>query len=197
MSALMEWLRAQKDKRGVLAQLRYGIVPAKAQRTWPLLARFGGIEGHKGEVVRTVAALYASHSDEARAGGMGALCLHLCSKEEKPGQDEKPGPIAMRLQYLLAAETPEVCQRAVRLVLRAKTQGIAVNYAGLHKDLLEWQWPEQRERIQARWAQEFWAPATSRQATSAPSTPSADSAGGDNDDAMPPDVLGDDDGGLA
>lgn len=196
MSALMEWLRAQKDKRGVLAQLRCGLVPAKAQRAWPLLARFGGIEGHTGEVVRTVAALYASHPEEARTGGMGTLCLRLCSDEEKPWNDEKPGSIAMRLQYLLAAETPEVCRRVARLVLRAKTQGIAVNYAGLHKDLLEWQWPEQRERILARWAQEFWAPATSRQ-TSAPPTPSANSAGCDDDDAMPPDMSGDDEGGLA
>ena len=65
MTALVQWLRTQKERRGVLAQLRCAIVPGKQQRAWPLLARFDGIEGHKGEVVRTIAALYAAHSDES------------------------------------------------------------------------------------------------------------------------------------
>lgn len=177
MSALIEWLRAQKEKRGVLAQLRCALVPGKAQRAWPLLARFGGIEGHKGEVVRTVAALYASHPVEAGTGGMGTLCLRLCSKDETPWNDDKPGPIAMRLQYLLAAETQEVCPRVARMVLRAKSQGVGVHYVGLLKDLAEWQWPDKRERIQARWAQEFWAPAASQQTDGTPPALSGEDEG--------------------
>lgn len=158
MTALVQWLRTQKERRGVLAQLRCGIVPGKQQRAWPLLARFDGIEGHKGDVVRTIAALYAAHPDESDSGSMGSVCRRLCSNDEKP-DDEKPGPIGMRFQHLLAAETAEVCPRVVRLILRAKAQGIPVNYTQLQEDLLQWAVPQKRRYVKERWAQQFWAPA--------------------------------------
>lgn len=158
MTALVQWLRTQKERRGVLAQLRCGIVSGKQQRAWPLLARFDGIEGHKGEVVRTIAALYAAHPDESASGSMGSVCRRLRSGDERP-DDEKPGPMSMRFQHLLAAETAEVCSRVVRLILRAKAQGVPVNYTQLQEDLLQWQAPQKRRYVQERWAQQFWAPA--------------------------------------
>ena len=158
MTALVQWLRTQKERRGVMAQLRCGIVSGKQQRAWPLLARFDGIEGHKGEVIRTIAALYAAHPDESTSGSMGSVCRKLCSADER-SDDEKPGPIGMRFQHLLAAETAEVCPRVVRLILRAKVQGIPVNYMQLQEDLLQWELPQKRRYVQERWAQQFWAPA--------------------------------------
>ena len=158
MTALVQWLRTQKERRGVLAQLRCGIVPGKQQRAWPLLAPFDGIEGHKGEVVRTIAALYAAHPEESASGSMGSVCRKLCSDDERR-DDEKLGPISVRFQHLLAAETAEVCPRVVRLILRAKAQGISVNYMQLQEDLLQWGVPQKRRRVQERWAQQFWAPA--------------------------------------
>lgn len=133
MTALVQWLRTQRTRRGVLAQLRCGIVPGKQQRAWPLLARFDGIEGHKGEVVRTIAALFAAHPEESVSGSMGGVCRKLRSDDERR-DNEKPGPIGMRFQHLLAAETAEVCPRVVRLILRAKAQGIPVNYEQLEQE---------------------------------------------------------------
>lgn len=165
MSTLMDWLRRQKEQRGVLAQLRCGLVAGKEHRAWPLLARFDGIEGYKGQVVRTIAGLYASHPDETgNPGNMGTLCLRLCGDDETPWQDEKPRPMAMRLQYLLAAEPEEICQRAARLVLRCKASGIPVNYEQLYTDLLLWEKPFSRERVRQSWAQHFWAPAMEKAA---------------------------------
>ena len=158
MTALVQWLRTQKERRGVLAQLRCGIVPGKQHRAWPLLARFDGIEGHGGEVVRTIAALYAAHPEESVSGSMGRVCRRLCSDDERR-DDEKPGPIGVRFQHLLAAETAEVCPRVVRLILRAKVEGIPINYEQLQDDLLQWESPQQRRRVQERWAKQFWAPA--------------------------------------
>lgn len=159
MNDLMEWLRSQKDNRGVMAQLRCGLTPGKEHRAWPVLARFGGIEGHRGAAVRAVAGLYASHPDECAVGNMGTVCLRLCSDAETPWVDPSPGPMAMRLQYLLASESDEVCMRAARLVLRCKNKGISVNYCQLFTDLLQWEKHHQRQRVREAWAQEFWAPA--------------------------------------
>jgi len=163
MTALVQWLRTQKELRGILAQLRCGIVSGKQQRAWPLLARFDGIEGHKGEVIRTIAALYAAHPDESTVNTMGVLCRLLRGDQEIRDDAQKEsqhfGPIGMRFQHLLAAETAEVCPRVVRLILRAKVQGIPVNYMQLQEDLLQWEMPQKRRYVQERWAQQFWAPA--------------------------------------
>lgn len=189
MTALVQWLRTQKERRGVLAQLRCGIVPGKQQRAWPLLARFDGIEGHKGEVVRTIAALYAAHPDESASGSMGSVCQKLCSDDERRldderRDDEKLGPMSRRFQHLLAAETAEVCPRVVRLILRAKVQGIPVNYMQLQKDLLQWAVPQKRQRVQEQWALHFWAPAV-QSAESADATGQQAKTALDTPEAMP------------
>lgn len=158
MSALLSWLRSQKENRGVMAQLRCALAPTREQRAWPLLARFGGIGlEHKHQVVRTIAGLYASHPLEGNTA-MGTLCLRLCSDSENPWKDEAPGAVAKRVQHLLAAESHELCDRVVRLILRAKTQGIAVDYEQLERDLLDWDSPSRRDRVRVEWAKQFWAP---------------------------------------
>ena len=183
MTALVQWLRTQKERRGVLAQLRCGIVSGKQHRAWPLLARFDGIEGHKGAVVRTIAALYAAHPEESASGSMGSVCRRLCSDDERR-DDEKPGPIGVRFQHLLAAETAEVCPRVVRLILRAKVAGVPVNYAQLQEDLLQWEFPQQRRLVQERWAKQFWAPAAQSAETDTASI-GAESTPQDNPENMP------------
>ena len=183
MTALVQWLRTQKERRGVLAQLRCGIVSGKQHRAWSLLARFDGIEGHRGEVVRTIAALYAAHPEESVSGSMGSVCRRLCSDDERR-DDEKPGPMSVRFQHLLAAETAEVCPRVVRLILRAKVGGVPVNYAQLQEDLLQWEFPQQRRRVQERWAKQFWAPAAQSVETDAASSV-AESTPQDNPENMP------------
>lgn len=157
MSALLSWLQSKKEQRGIMATLRCALVPAREQRAWSLLARFGGIGlEHKNYVVRTVAGLYASHSLECSTGDMGTLCLSLCQKSEVPCKDDKPGAMAKRMQHLLAAENQEICDRVVRLVLRAKTQGLPVNYNQLERDLLNWEKNYSRERVRVTWAKQFW-----------------------------------------
>lgn len=158
MSALLSWLRSKKENRGAMAQLRCALAPAREQRAWPLLARFGGIgPEHTNQVVRTIAGLYASHPLEGTAA-MGTLCLRLCSESETPWKDETPGAVAKRVQHLLAAESREICERVIRLVLRAKTQGLAVDYEQLERDLLDWGNPSRRGRVRADWAKQFWTP---------------------------------------
>lgn len=158
MSALLSWLRSKKEDRGAMAQLRCALIPSREQRAWPLLARFDGIGlEHKHKVVRTIAGLYASHPVESNTG-MGTLCLRLCSESETPWKDEAPGAVAKRVQHLLAAESHEVCERVVRLVLRAKTQGVAVDYEQLECDLLDWDRSSRRDRVRAEWAKQFWTP---------------------------------------
>lgn len=153
MSNLLDYLEERKEDRGFMANLRCALVDTKRMRAYPYLARFGGVgENPKARVVQTIAGLYALHPNTTNQGNVGDACRCLCGPDEKPW-DEKPGPIAKRLQHLLAAERDEICDRVVRVVLRAKSQEIPINYEQLENDLLYW-----GDKVKNRWAMSFWAP---------------------------------------
>lgn len=156
---LLKFLRNRQEDRGFMANLRCILVDSKQHRAWPYVANFGGIgEKHWNKVVQTVAGLYATHPEETHDGDYGAMCRKLLSDDErqKLNQAEGIGPVSRRFQHLLAAEGDEIFDRVVRLVLRAKTQDIPVNYEQLYKDLLDWEY--HADWVRVRWAQSFWTP---------------------------------------
>jgi CRISPR system Cascade subunit CasB len=157
MSALLDYLVRKKEDRGVMADLRCALVEGKRFRAYPHLGYFGGIgDKHDMRAMQIVAGLFASHPDYTSKGNIGSLCLQLCSDDERnelKKADSKPGTIAKRLQYLLAASREEILDRVVRIVLRAKAEGIPVNYAQLENDLIYW-----GDKVKTRWAASFWAP---------------------------------------
>lgn len=152
MSDLLDYLEERKENKGFMANLRCALVDTKRMRAYPYLARFDGVgDHHRAKVVQTIAGLYALHPNTTNQGNMGDTCRRLCGSEEKPW-DEEPGPIAKRLQHLLAAERDEICNRVVRIILRAKSQEIPINYEQLENDLLYW-----GDKKKNSWAMNFWA----------------------------------------
>ena len=162
--ALFAYLDRHRDDRGLMAALRCAIVPAKRHQAWPLLARFGGLhpDEHRARAVQMIAGYYALHppsSDaSAKAKDLGDLCRHLLGDEERAKLEsaEGVGPISRRFQHLLAADGEEVFDRVLRFVLRAKAEGIAIDYVRLYNDL--WQWQYYADSVRVRWARSFWAP---------------------------------------
>lgn len=162
MNGLLEFLRRQKDDRGLMADLRCSLVDSKRQRAWPYLAAFNGIgDGPKALAIQTIAGMYAMHPKESidEKFDFGALCRKFCTPEElgKIATAEGVGPVTRRFQHLLAAEGEEIFPRVVRIALRAKAEDIPINYERLFKDLLAWQY--RADRVRTEWAKSFWAPA--------------------------------------
>jgi CRISPR system Cascade subunit CasB len=150
MSALLDYLVRKKDDRGVMAELRCALVDSKRHRAYPYLGWCGGIgQGHSARVKQTVAGLYASHPEMTSNGNTGSLCREMC----RPDEDLEKGPMAKRLQYLLAAGRDEILDRVIRIVLRAKAEGIQVNYTALEDDLNYW-----GDEVKNKWAATFWTP---------------------------------------
>ena len=151
MSALLEQLRRIKDNRGLMADLRCGLVDGKRHRSWPALSRIRvGVD----EVVKVhVAALYATHPEETAQGNLGTTCKTIEFKRDGAANGEdKMTATERRFQYLLAAEAgEELFARVTRMVLMAKSQGVPVNYEKLLVDLSYW-----NERTRREWAGEFW-----------------------------------------
>lgn len=156
MSQLIEGLRKYKEDRGMMANLRCVLVETKKHRAWPVLNRLGIAVNN--EISAYLAGLYATHPEETDKGNMGATCLLMdLERNEKSTKDNKLTTMERRFQHLLAAEKgPELCHRVLRMILRAKAEGVRINYGQLEKDLYFW-----GDRTKTDWAASFWAPEVS------------------------------------
>lgn len=166
----------QRDDRGTLALLRGALSDSEEKqiRAWRVLARFGGIpqeDPHKAEVVRTVAGLLSMPKlSQSRTGKtFGHACLRLLGDDERKSlhKPEQPGPVARRVQHLLAASRSEVCGRVRQLGRRLDKEESSLDFAQLYTDLRIWD-----DKVKARWALAFWGaeaedtePASEKEAT--------------------------------
>jgi CRISPR type I-E-associated protein CasB/Cse2 len=153
----------ERDDRGPLALLRGALAdsPERQMRAWRVLASFGGIpadDPHRAEVVRTVAGLLALRCLTHAQGGMsfGAVCRKLLGDNERKSlhDPEQVGPVARRMQHLLAATRAEVCERVRLLGRRLDRDGASLDFHLLYSDLLRWS-----DQVKARWAADFWGAA--------------------------------------
>ena len=138
-AAVMAFLRSQRNDRGAMANLRCALMPARRHRSWPLLARIGGIDN---PVTETIAGCYAYHPEEARKGNFGDTCRRLAGEHNS---------FDARFRRLLACDRDELCERLRPVVLAAKSKGIPIDYETLVADLLWW-----GDRVRTRWAQAYW-----------------------------------------
>lgn len=159
MNALLDFLQKRTDDRGVMADLRCALVESKRHRAWPILASFGGVgEDWRARTIQIIAGLYATHPAITFDGDFGGTCQRMLSDDErkKLTDTREIGLLSRRFQHLLAADDEEIFDRVTRLVLRAKSAELSINYLSLHDDLLEWRY--RRQRVRTRWAKSFWAP---------------------------------------
>lgn len=152
MSSLLERLDKIKDNRGMMANLRCILVKNKKHRAWPVLHRLGVAVDN--DISTFVAGLFATHPEVTATGNFGATCKAIeLHRRETASDDNKLTPTERRFQHLLNAEAgDEVKQRVLRMVLMAKSQGIAVNYEKLLLDLHYW-----NDRTKTSWAATYWA----------------------------------------
>ena len=147
-AATMKVLRALRNDRGAMSNLRCALVPARRHRAWPLLARVGGIDD---PVIEAVAGCYAFHPEETSDGNLGDTCRRLAGTHTS---------FDARFRRLLACDRNELCERIRPIVLAAKSKGIPVNFETLIADILWW-----GDRVRTRWAQAYWRGAQAEDAT--------------------------------
>jgi len=166
MSWLLERLRKCQDDRGMMANLRCILVDNKKHRAWPVLNRLG-VAIDKDIIPAFVAGLFASHpeGDSGSISNFGETCKRIekargeetsdFSNNAESSRKKNLTPTERRFQHLLAASRSEIQDRVKRMVLMAKSQGVAVNYEKLLHDLQYW-----GDRTKTEWAASFWTPGT-------------------------------------
>ena len=157
MSSLLERLRKNKDDRGMMANLRCILVESKKHRAWQVLNRIGvRIDDDVAAFVSGIFATYPDgDSDSSRNFGVTCKAIERARNEASSNtdKDKKLTPTERRFQHLLAADRDEIQDRVMRMVLLAKSQGVAVNYGKLLHDLKYW-----GNRTKTEWAAAFWTP---------------------------------------
>jgi CRISPR type I-E-associated protein CasB/Cse2 len=100
------------------------------------------------------AALFATHQLNTDTGNLGAHFHELLDSRNT----EANKPIERRFTYLLAAHPQDLhfhLRQAITF-LRSKENGIAVNWEQLMWDIFKWNDPDERPKVQEKWAGRFW-----------------------------------------
>jgi CRISPR system Cascade subunit CasB len=135
----ISYLQRLETDRGAMADLRCALNPARRYRSWPLLARIGGVDD---PIYETIAALFALHPKKTSRGNLGTTCRELAVEHTT---------IEARFRRLLACDPDEISSRLHPIILTAKAKGVPINYEQLFVDLRYW-----GDRTRTRWATEFW-----------------------------------------
>lgn len=150
-AAFVGALRRVRNDRGKLAALRRGLTdnPRMHVDAWPVVAGLGGDIGQP--VFVTVAALFASHPEEANSRNFGEACRRIALGDGK----DIPDSFQSRFRRLIASGDVEDLTGQLRSWIRlAAGKGVGVNYESLFADL--WNWPWYADEIRVKWAKSFW-----------------------------------------
>jgi CRISPR type I-E-associated protein CasB/Cse2 len=150
-AAFVGALRSIRNDRGKLAALRRGLTdnPQLQVDAWPVVAGLGGDISQP--VFVTVAALFASHPEEANARSFGETCRRIALGDGWDIPDSFQG----RFRRLLAAgDVGDVTGQLRSWIRLAASKGVGVNYENLFADL--WNWPWYADDIRVKWAKSFW-----------------------------------------
>jgi CRISPR type I-E-associated protein CasB/Cse2 len=144
-------LRRLSHDRGKLAALRRGLVdnPRLRVDAYPVVAGLGGDIGNP--VFTAIAALYATHPEEAPSRNFGETCRRIAMA----GSKEIAESTERRFRRLLASGSTDDLIGQLRSWIRlAASKGVSVNYESLFADL--WNWRFYAEDIRVQWARAFW-----------------------------------------
>jgi CRISPR type I-E-associated protein CasB/Cse2 len=161
-------LRRLRHDRGKIAALRRGLIdnPRLHVDAYPVVAGLGGDIGNP--IFTAIAALYATHPEEATCRNFGETCRRIAMAHSGAIEESTEG----RFRRLLASESTDDVTSQIRSWIRlAASKGVAVNYESLFADL--WNWRFYAEDIRVQWARAFWQAGEVEEQTSQRTTTSS------------------------
>ena len=152
-AAFVDALRGISKDRGKLAALRRGLAdnPRLRVDAWPIIFQLGGSINHLAYI--SVAALYASHPQDADMRNFGETCRMVAQGNSKDIAES----FEKRFRRLLACNSTHDVVTQILFWIRLAAKGkrtVGVNYESLFADLWNWSW--YADEIRIKWAKSFW-----------------------------------------
>jgi len=145
-----------KNNKGDAAALRRADNPNTEYQSWEILAGFNVKLDDENE--RLPFATIAAHLARAKVEDNGKITIAqaIARSYEKGNKSDQANA---KLRRLLACDSTQEACRILRPILTlAESRGVrAIDYAALLDDLLWFNHDESRQRIKARWAQQFYS----------------------------------------
>ncbi len=162
-AAFIAWLAKALDDqhRGDRAALRRYWSPTTRHQAYPILGKLGALGDDR---KTTLCALYAEHPLHKTGNTIGKAAGLLGDRKEGDH------PFDRHFRRLIACDDHhDLAQQLHRLVKRLSRDGIALDYAALHRDLNFW--ANYSENVKLQWAAQFWqAPLPKNTAENKPET---------------------------
>jgi len=157
LKRLMQFLRASKEDRGVMADLRRGFSPGTEQRCWPHIATFCDLADDTQRIIcQTVAAGFATHKKTEARGNLGVSLRRLALDGHSGKPDDALKSFDARFRRLLTCDTAaEVCKRLIPIVRATERKNIPLDFEKLYEDLHMWEVPG--SDVKVRWAATYWS----------------------------------------
>jgi len=153
-------VRMQDDK-AFAAKLRRADNSATEYQSWEILASFNiNLEKpwERLPYALIAAALAKAKIEKNGESGLGQALAHCYDDDSQKGSDSDAAKI--KLRRLLSCESiEELCQilrPTLSLILSKQKSSRDLNFASLLEDLLNFYGETQRQRIKAKWAQNFY-----------------------------------------
>lgn len=153
------YLETLAEDRAALAKLRRGLgqPPGTAPEMYPYVVRHLPKDAYPNswteQTYYLIAALYALHPKSAREGNLGQHFARTL--DPNPDYNEA---IERRFTALLTAHPDDLhfyLRQAISF-LKSRQEEIGVNWHQLMWDILAWEHPDRRTRVQKQWAAQFW-----------------------------------------
>ena len=139
-------------KRGDRATLRRYWSPATRSQAYPVLGQLGALDDTRKAIL---AALYAEHPEHQSGLTIGKAALKLGDRKEGEHPFDRHFRRLLACQDLGTIDAPgDLPAQLHRLIKRLNRDGIALDYAALHKNLNFW--AKHRDLVLLRWASDFW-----------------------------------------
>ena len=153
----VSYLETLVENRAALAALRRGLgqPPGTVPDMFPYVIKRMTDSVHTGSWDENthylIAALYALHPDKGTGSNLGA---HFAQTLD-PNPDYNDA-IERRFTALLTSHPDDLHFYLRQAISYLKSKEIPVNWHQLMWDLRDWGHPERRNRVQKRWAAQFW-----------------------------------------
>jgi CRISPR system Cascade subunit CasB len=149
-----------KANNGLKAKLKRADIPSMAYQSWEFLLSHRINLEYEDE--RQSAALIAAAIAKSDAAGNGTLSLGQALADAFKGDTnnvEEDSPASQRLRRLIACSSVEELLQVLRPILQlidGRLPGNHLDYSRLLRQLWNFHWENQQERIKIEWTREFY-----------------------------------------
>lgn len=168
IEAINGWIEGDEKNtnpkaRGILADLRAGLSESTEYRAWPHILGINAYAFDKSDrkaVWLTIAggmALLLNKKDES-LGNMGATLKTIAKGQGEEGLNS----FASRFRRLLSCRRQEeICPQLIAVFRAAKQKEVPIDFKKLYWDLIQWNNPERKVKIE--WAKAYWGSDSDRE----------------------------------